>query len=204
MMSRLVFVLVTLALGACASLPPANVLAPPSDPVALRDALQRVERYELSGRLAMAIADEGYTANVHWRQRGLATDLALDGPLGLGGLNIVFGPEQFTLRGADGARFDDAAARAEIERRLGVALPLASLRYWLLGVPDPAGSSVDLPPEPGSATRGFEQQGWQVRFREYVPWARSSWSLPRRLEISSGAGRARARLVVERWQEFRP
>ena len=99
-MSRLVFVLVTLALGACASLPPANVLAPPSDPVALRDALQRVERYELSGRLAMAIADEGYTANVHWRQRGLATDLALDGPLGLGGLNIVFGPEQFTLRGA--------------------------------------------------------------------------------------------------------
>ena len=45
-----------------------------------------------------------------------------------------------TIELSDGAGqpLNGEAARAELERRLGVKLPLAELRYWMLGVPAPA------------------------------------------------------------------
>jgi outer membrane biogenesis lipoprotein LolB len=36
-----------------------------------------------------------------------------------------------------------ATRRAELERRLGVALPLAELRWWLLGIPAPGETAVN-------------------------------------------------------------
>ncbi len=52
---------------------------------------------------------------------------------------------------------DVAAARAELERRLGVKLPLAELRYWMLGVPAPGRSgtprSVEVLPRGPAGSR---------------------------------------------------
>src|SRR5205823_11616108 len=39
---------------------------------------------------------------------------------------------------ARGQHLDSAAAHADLATRLGFDPPLASLRYWILGVPDPA------------------------------------------------------------------
>jgi len=56
-----------------------------------------------------------------------------------------------------------------LQERLGVDLPLASLRYWILGVPDPdEPSTVSRNAMTGRAAAA----GWlDHRYWRYVPWA---------------------------------
>ena len=71
------------------------------------------------------------------------SNLALDGPLGIGGLRVELEGEDLEIATSRGEKLDGDAARAELERRLGFALPLAELRWWLLGIPAPGEASVD-------------------------------------------------------------
>jgi outer membrane lipoprotein LolB len=108
---------------------------------------------------------------------------------------VVARDGDLTLTNARGQRLDGAAARADLERQLGFELPLASLRYWVLGVPDPA-VGVDeerLSPD-APRLEALGQAGWQVAYRAY---AGDAAGLPRRIDAVRGL--ARLRLLVEQW-----
>jgi outer membrane biogenesis lipoprotein LolB len=49
-----------------------------------REALQQRDHFDLSGRIAVAAAQEGFNAKLRWQQQGSRSNLALDGPLGVG------------------------------------------------------------------------------------------------------------------------
>jgi outer membrane lipoprotein LolB len=114
------------------------------------------------------------------------------GPLGAGGLRVLTDGDVLLLNDPSGRTLDGPAARDELERRLGVALPLAEMRYWMLGVPAPG--AVE---EAGvGAEAAFTQNGWQVRLestRTVGPW-----QLPARLTAT--ARDVRVRIVVDDWQ----
>ena len=59
---------------------------------------------------------------------------------------------------AAGQPLDGEAARAELERRLGAQLPLAELRYWMLGVPAP-GASAGGPVQTGDGLGAWLRPG---------------------------------------------
>ena len=80
----------------------------------------------------------------------MASNLALDGPLGIGGLRVELDGQEIGIETSRGEKLDGDAARAELERRLGFALPLAELRWWLLGIPAPGEASLE-PGWPGAA-----------------------------------------------------
>lgn len=191
-------VLVALTLFGCRTVPrPAVIPGPGADapwPVQ-RAALDRLERYELHGKVAVAANGQGFTASLRYQQQLARADLALDGPLGIGGMRIALDEHTLAVTNSRGEALDGEAARGEIERKLGFELPLEELRWWLLGLPAPGQSDVDATPDSGEI-RGFVQNGWHVAINTRAPAL--GFSLPQRLTAERGG--ARLKLFVERWQ----
>jgi outer membrane lipoprotein LolB len=177
--------------------PPATIAGPGADAPwpAQRAALEKLDRYALNGKVAVAANGQGFTAALRYRQQPQRADLALDGPLGIGGMRIALEEHSLAVTNSRGEALDGEAARAEIERRLGFELPLDELRWWLLGLPAPGQSDVEAAPDSGEI-RGFVQNGWHVAINTRA--AALGFALPQRLTAERGG--ARLKLFVERWQ----
>jgi outer membrane lipoprotein LolB len=194
----LVATLAALLLAACASLPVPSPVAPPAglDWPQRRAQLQQRADFSLKGRIAVAAGEEGFSAGLRWAQRDREGLIELDGPLGIGGLRLQVRGEALELTTSRGERLDGAAARVELERRLGFALPLASLRYWVRGVPDPATPADETVDPAAPRLAGLAQGGWTVDYAAYVEDP-AAGALPRRLSaVREGT---RLRLVIEAW-----
>ncbi|MBC7976311.1 MAG: outer membrane lipoprotein LolB [Myxococcales bacterium] len=201
-----------MVLTGCRTAPPRTVPGPGADaPWAEQLAeLAKLDSYALNGRVAVAANGEGFSASLRYRQEKRRADLALDGPLGIGGMRMRLADAEIRVTNSRGQELDGVAAREEIERRLGFELPLAELRWWLLGLPAP-GAPVDVHSDQGSgAPLDFQQNGWRVSINSRVPGL--GFSLPQRLTFERGGAesvgapgniegeRARLKLFVERWQ----
>jgi len=177
-------------LSACASVP---VMHPSAWPARLQW-LQGSGDWDMQGRAAVAIGTRGWQASVDWRQRGAHTVVHLSGPLGIGASILALGPDGLSVNGAPPSR----AGVEAMQRRLGFELPIANLRYWLLGVPDPdAPASVRFNPQDRLA--GLTQAGWTVDFLRYRSHA-GDW-LPAALSLEAEG--VRVRIVVDRWKGVR-
>jgi len=143
----------------------------------------------------VAANGQGFSGALRYQQQQQRADLAIDGPLGMGGVRVSLDGEQVSISNSRGESFDGPAARAELEQRLGFALPLAELRWWLLGLPAPGESALDAAPDSGEI-RGFDQNGWHVAINTRAPAL--GFALPQRLTAERDG--ARLKLFVERWQ----
>jgi len=199
-MSRVALGAVVVALGllaGCRTAPPAAIVGPGADAPwpQQRAALEKLERYSLNGRVAVAANGQGFSASLRYEQMPRSSNLALDGPLGIGGLRVVLEGEELQIATSRGEKLDGEAARAELERRLGFALPLAELRWWLLGIPAPGETAVNQDAGTGEI-HDFMQAGWRVSINSRA--AGLGFSLPQRLTAEREG--ARLKLLVERWR----
>ena len=110
-------------------------------------------------------------------------------------MRLRFSSEGLSVTNSRGQQLDGAAAREEIEARLGFELPLANLRWWLLGIPAPGEARLDQDAVTGEL-RGFEQGGWNVRIEERMPAL--GFALPRRLVVARAG--ARLKLLAQSWE----
>lgn len=160
-----------------------------------RPALQSLDRFGLNGRVAVAVGKQGFNAGLRWAQSGALTHLALTGPLGAGGVEVTADGGDLSVVTSSGKRLGSADARAELQDKLGFEPPLASLRYWVLGVPDPsAPASVQLDSQ--QRLTQLTQEGWQIDYTAYMPVG-AEW-LPRLLTLRRED--VRVRMVVDGWQ----
>ena len=79
-------------------------------------------------------------------------------------------------------------------RRMGFEPPLASLRYWMQGVPDPAGPGTETPDAQGYLG-SLVQSDWTVTFGAYMQTA--DGALPQKLTVTRGT--VRVRLILDSW-----
>jgi outer membrane lipoprotein LolB len=185
-------VLAAILLTACKTLPPP---AAPTEPWEVRrSALQHRDRFDLSGRIAVAAAEEGFNAKLRWKQQGARSNLSLDGPLGVGGVRITADGSSFNVINARGETLDSEAARHEITARLGFEPPLESLRFWVLGVPDPA-RPADEVLDADQRLASLRQDGWQIDYTSYSVVG-GHW-LPSRMTLKRDD--IRVRLLVDGW-----
>ena len=186
--------IVTLALTACKTLPPASAPGPTAPWEVRRAALQSRTTFDLSGRIAVAAAQEGFNAKLRWQQQGKSSQLALDGPLGVGGVRITSNGDSLTVLNSRGEKLDSEAARHEIEARLGFEPPISSLRYWVLGVPDPA-RPADEKLDDTQRLATLQQDGWQITYGAYTDV--QGEALPSKVTLTRE--NVRVRLVVDGW-----
>ena len=179
------------ALAACQTVPLRPMTAP--GPGA-RTALATLPAWHAAGRVAVRAGAAGWNASFDWRERGGAGELGVRGPFGAGVAHIS--------RSADRIRIDGGgppleleppftALESELAARLGFALPIEALRYWILGIPAP-----DVASDGEGAT--FRQSGWSVGCSRYTAVEGLASALPTRLELSRGA--TRIRVIIDRWQ----
>ena len=185
-------------LAGCRTAPPPGAIVGPGADAPWpeqRAALEKLDRYHLNGRVAVAANGQGFSASLRYQQLPQGSNLALDGPLGVGGLRVVLDGDDLEIATSRGEKLDGDAARAELERRLGFALPLSELRWWLLGIPAPGDASVNQDAGSGEI-HDFTQGGWRVSINTRA--AGLGFSLPQRLTAERDG--ARLKLLVERWQ----
>jgi outer membrane lipoprotein LolB len=155
----------------------------------------QLTQWMAKGRIALAAQGEGGSGSFVWQQRSERTELTLRGPLGAGGLALVTDGTTIELSDGAGQPLNGEAARAEFERRLGVKLPLAELRYWMLGGPAPVGAGSGPVQTSSGPVPGFVQGGWVVSYEELT--SQAGWSLPARLTATTNG--ARVRIIVDDW-----
>ena len=182
-----------LTLAACQTVPV------PGAPVVAwnvrRPALQTLSRFGFNGRVAVAVGKQGFNAGLRWTQSGALTHLTLTGPLGAGGVDVTANAASLSVITSNGKHLDETEARAELEDKLGFEPPLTSLRYWVLGVPDPgAPASVQLDAQ--QRLTALAQDGWRIDYSAYMPVGAES--LPRLLTLQREG--VRVRMVVDGWQ----
>jgi outer membrane lipoprotein LolB len=194
MRNSLAWGVAALALSACRTAP---LPAPGAPPWAAREPqLQAREHFGLKGRVAVAAAGTGFNARLRWAQDGERAHLALEGPLGAGAVHVEADGSGLEIATASGAHLTGDAARAELAARLGFDPPLASLRYWVLGVPDPARPADEQLDSGRQRLSSLEQDGWRIDYSDYVAVG-SEW-LPSRLTLERAD--VRVKLLVDDWQ----
>ena len=176
-----------LALAGCAA-------APTRAPDSLLDPAM-LSSWAASGRIALALGEEGGSGSFSWVQGGEDATLTIRGPLGAGGLRIESDGRDLRVIQSDGQVLEAAAARALLNQRFGQDFPLGSLRYWMLGVPAP-GSEARVSTHDEAPVRVIEQSGWRVGYDEFQA-VQGLW-LPARLTASAVG--ARLKLVVSDWR----
>ena len=180
-------------LAGCRTIPP----PPPSAPWEVRrPQLQALEHFVLQGRVAVANGSQGFNANLYWIEDGARAQVVLAGPLGAGAVHITATGTDLSIDTPQGAHLDSEAAHAEVSARLGFDPPLASLRYWVLGVPDPGAPATEVLDPAQQRLQQLTQSGWQIDYGGYGAFGAES--LPVRLSLQREA--LRVRLLVDDWR----
>ena len=191
---RVTAALILALIAGCRTAPPT---LPPSAPwETRRPQLQAREHFQLKGRVAVAAGGEGFNASLHWTQEGERSQLTLEGPLGVGGAQLTASGNDLTLVTSRGEVVDSAAAHAALAERLGFDPPLAALRYWVLGVPDPAEPATESLDPAQQRLKALTQDGWHVDYQSYT--SANGEPLPARLTMQRDT--VRVRLLVDDWQ----
>lgn len=196
-MLRGLVLLLVVALSACSSLREAS--APVDDSMAQRIAqLSLLDDWSMQGRIAVKQPEGSGQGKILWEQAGETADIGLAGPLGAGAINIHWVPDELTMVGADldvQHRYTGGdAAEQFLAEQLGWQFPAASIRYWLLGIPNPGYQFEQEFGEAGELL-SISQLGWRVQYQRFARV--DAHLLPSKLEIQNTE--VRLRLIVDSW-----
>ncbi len=200
MRSRLLGLLAVAAIAGCRTVPLQHAPAAFRAWDVTRAELQARDHFALKGRVGVAAGKDGFNAALRWTQAGTRSNVSLQGPLGAGGMQITADGDALNIVTSHGDHLDSDAARTELEQRLGFDPPLASLRYWILGVPDPAMPAKEAVDPQQQRLQSLQQEGWQIDYGSYMPAGAGAdggiW-LPSKLTVQRPG--VRVRLVVDGW-----
>lgn len=157
--------------------------------------LLKLERWSLTGRIALRADEEAWHASVQWVQRGDRYRIRIRGPLGAGAMELTGGPEGVVLRTAKEKRFAARAPEQLLRELAGWTMPVTGLRYWLLGVNEQAASIDGMQLDAGGRLESLRQGEWAIDYLGYQQV--DGVQLPAKLYLESS--RVSARIVISQW-----
>ena len=184
-------------LAGCATTRDAVDLPPIDSWQARKDVLGQLDAWEFKGRIAVKAADDGFNARFNWTQAGEAFEATVSGPLGIGTVRVAGDGRSVTLTDKDGVEARLVDVEDELRWRYGWTIPVESLRYWALGIPDPDVPGVIELDEQDRLLR-LEQSDWSVEISRYADGG--GQTMPRVLTAKNH--QTRVRMVIDRWQFF--
>jgi len=153
--------------------------------------------WEFIGRIAVKAGDEGFNGKFNWAQQDDVFRATVAGPLGIGTVRIDGDDRTVTLTDKDGEKTVLQDVESELRYRYGWTIPVASLRYWTLGIPDPSMTATTEFDADGRVSR-LEQNDWIVEISRYREGG--GQQMPRILSATNAD--TRVRLVIDRWLFF--
>lgn len=161
---------------------------------ARRAVLGGIDEWEFKGRIGVSAGEEGFNGNLRWWQKGELFRASVSGPLGIGTVRMEGNDETVTVTDDDGEVTELEDADAELQAMYGWTIPVASLRYWALGIPDPASPAETEFNEHGRLAR-LEQRDWSVTISDY----REDGGRPMPRRVTAENHDTRVRIVIDNW-----
>lgn len=163
--------------------------------------MRAITHFIVSGQAGVRTGRRGGSLALRWVLMSGAYQMTGLGPFG----RLIFrlrvnasGARLVTERG----RFYGPKAGPLLARLTGWRLPVAGLRFWILGIPAP-GPVTHRHVSPFGLLGTLEQAGWAIRYRKYrkTQWGR----LPRLLTLTHSAGvglssRIVVTIRINQWQ----
>ena len=157
--------------------------------------LGQLQEWEFRGRLGAKTADDGFNGKVQWQQQAGEYDARISGPIGFGTLQISGTSSLVRLIDKDGQLTVLTSPEADLEALYGWKLPVNSLRFWALGIPDPNSFATSIVVDDRGLLTVLAQNGWRIEYPDYRPFA--GQPMPRKLVATSGD--ARVVLIFDNW-----
>lgn len=159
-----------------------------------RAVLEAQDQWAFAGRIGASAGDEGFNGKLRWRQHEDDFSATVSGPLGVGTVRIEGSGDHVTLTDKQGETTELADAESDLRFRYGWTIPVKSLRYWALGIPDPSVPTVTRFGDNGLLDE-MQQGEWLVTITEYRDGG--GQPMPRRLTAVNAD--AKVRLVIDKW-----
>ena len=156
--------------------------------------LAGMDEWEFAARIGVSAGDEGFNGQLWWRQDGVVFRARIGGPLGVGTVFINGDHRELTLTDRDGVVTELRDAEVELRQMYGWTIPVTSLRFWALGIPDPASPAETEFGDDGHL-KTLRQANWQVDITQYREGG--GQLLPRRLSAVNDD--VKVRLVIDNW-----
>lgn len=210
-LSRLLCLLVLVALASCASRPARGPDAVALSGAALAAAVAGVEAREallarsgpvaFSGRVALSNGTDGGNGRLEWWQEGERYQAMLRAPVTRQGWSLAADADGARIDGLDGGPRVGPDAGWLLLEATGMEVPVGALAAWAAGTraDQAAHGPARLEFTADGRLARIRQDGWTI---DYVSWQPAQGEpdadqLPRRVDAARGD--ARVRLVVDDW-----
>ena len=185
-MKKILLLAGILALPACSMFTTTPEIA--YQPTNAQNKLYELQRWAFDGRIAITGKNDGWNANINWEHTPNEDLIKLSGPLGQGGATIQLNSTGVTIDRGGGDVQSSADVEGFINRQVGLAVPVKSLRYWVIGLPEKS--------EPANAIeKGFEQAGWRNQYKAMQPVEKHV--LPRNMTVTNET--VKLKLFIDQW-----
>lgn len=187
-MKRVKFFVVLIGVGllnACSTVP---VRTDEHYKVSERTHLYLLKRWSFDGRISLSDGRESWSASIMWAHTEGKDEIKLSGPLGQGAAVITLTDNLVTINRGDEKPKQSTQVEEFIQQQLGVFVPVRALRFWVLGLINPASPYL----EKGD---GFRQSNWEVHYLQLQNQG-NEW-LPRKIGVEQG--NAKLKLFIDQW-----
>ncbi len=150
--------------------------------------LYQLGQWSFEGRMSLTGNKDAWSATVAWAHVPAKEEIKLSGPLGQGGTVIGLTNQVVSIDRGNGDVQTSGQPEVFVSQQLGMFVPLRSLRYWVVGLPEP-GQGYE---ETGS---GFKQAGWLVDYRQMQSVGNEA--MPRKITVMNG--QVKLKLVIDEW-----
>ncbi len=157
-----------------------------------------LEDWEFSGRVGVSTDIDGFDGNLRWIQQDDTFQVTVSGKLGIGAIRVEGDGQSVLLTDKDGVQTRLENAESELRARYGWTIPIESLRYWALGIPDPDPQTAGQVISTFNADGQLEtlmQRGWLVTISRY----KESGGQAMPSHLSAVNPDTKVRLVIDRW-----
>ncbi len=151
--------------------------------------LYGLEHWAFDGRLALTGQRDSWSANISWEHSPETEKIKLSGPMGQGTVIISLMGNAVTIdRGGDDVQ-SSTQPEEFINQQLGMFVPVRSLRYWVVGLPEPSHSYKDT-------DVGFNQAGWLSEYKQ-MQAVKNNGAMPFKMMVMNN--QIKLKLIIDHW-----
>lgn len=174
-----------LLLSACASV---STVPGGSYSQAMRSHLYDMQEWRLEGRLAITAPNDSWSADIQWSHLPDFEKIRLSGPLGQGAVVIELAGDVVTIDRGGGHVQSSNQPEQFINQQLGMLVPLKSLRFWAVGLPE-SGQAFQ------ETADGFVQGRWLIAYKEMQKAGVEV--MPHKMAVTNG--HVKLKLIIDQW-----
>lgn len=148
----------------------------------------------MEGRIGVKAKANAWHAQIIWNHEKRQDRLQIVGPLNQGMVSIVMRADLIYINDGNNKEVLSRKPEQSLHDHLGFSVPIHSMKYWVMGLHDPAYEYEAISHNEGDVM--FQQLGWKVLSSQYHD--KKGYQCPGRLEIQGKD--VKLKLIIDQWQ----